>query len=148
MWSIPDVRNITLRFLQEGSELAVCYPKFETLRSFRNTVKAEGNEELLTLALATPNTVHEVTTKYNTAGQLLSETKETFGPVTPEAKVGDKVAVLHGCKPPVILHKIGDGHYRLVGDASIYGHYGSCRVRRLMNRDNGSTLTYPKYATF
>ncbi|KAJ9157597.1 hypothetical protein NKR23_g371 [Pleurostoma richardsiae] len=113
--------DLNLRFLPEGSDLAHRYPKFETVKAFREAVRAEGQDSLSLTMYVLP-TVQEAIAKYTTSGRALIETdKELFGLATPTTRAGDVVAVIRGYRAPVILRQKSEGVWFLVGDAFVYG---------------------------
>ena len=113
--------DINLRFLKEGSELAASYPKYETLITFRDAVRAEGRDSV-ELAIMTMKTIREAIQKYTMTGRELFETeRDLFGAATKGVQAGDLVVVLQGCNAPVILREEGHGLFKLVGDTFTYG---------------------------
>lgn len=112
--------DINLRFLKEGSDLAVRYPKFETMKSFMDAVRSETRDGL-DISLLTYKTIKEAIQKYTMASRVLFETeRHLFGVATRGLQAGDLVVVLQGYKAPVILREENEV-YNLVGEAFVYG---------------------------
>jgi len=107
--------EINLRFLEEGSELAKEYPQFETMKSFREHAESVGSANMHFVEMIQEHI------SVSTKNRKLFVTKRGYiGLSTPGIRKGDMVAVLPGCRTPVILHEEENG-YSLAADSFIYG---------------------------
>jgi Heterokaryon incompatibility protein (HET) len=60
--------------------------------------------------------------------------KTTMGLCADHARAGDKIAIVLGCRYPVVIHPT-NGHYQVVGEALVHGYMGGDVVGKLPEVD-------------
>jgi hypothetical protein len=60
--------------------------------------------------------------------------KTTMGLCADHARAGDKIAIVLGCRYPVVIHP-ANGHYQIVGEALVHGYMGGDVVGKLPEVD-------------
>jgi len=113
----PDLKS-DYQFLPEGSEEAKKFPQYSTLKAFIDYMSPRKEEIAINQFALNRDLGRQ---KWMTHGRRIFVTEEGyFGFAGPGVKKGDHVAVLFGCKTPLILRPVGE-EYCLVDECFIYG---------------------------
>jgi hypothetical protein len=119
LWDLPiPPFDLDFPFLEPGSDLAKGNPRFATYQGF--IADAEAKESPLGKFMLRMFDRH---LEHFTAGRSLFVTERGYIGLSTNANVqtGDVVAVLMGCRTPVILREHGSEKHNFVSDAFVYG---------------------------
>ena len=138
--------DLDFEFLPPGSEIATQFPHFATFKNFQTFIDTEPGNEIRPMLMRMFDRHFE---HFTTGRTLFGTPKGYVGLSTnDDVREGDVLAVLHGCKTPVILRPLhdlllssDDEHFEFVSDAFVYGLMDGEAVQNVSDNEKQTSIT-------